>query len=122
LKGRIPQWLYARFQRGKKNEARALKEEKLTKNTRTVEGRDKNGDIVRTIPDSLPPGRTVEVKDVKVLTYTRQIRGQHSYSEGSGRTYEILTGNSTILSPTMVSLRKEGRITIIRKGYLGLGD
>jgi len=122
LKGRISQWLHARFQRGKRNEARTLQEAGLTKNNRTVEGRDKNGDIVRTIPDSLPTGRVVEVKDVKFLSYTRQIRGQHSFATNNGRKYEIFTGNNTILSGTMQSLVKAGKITIIPRSHLGLGD
>ena len=122
LKGALPQWLYARFQRGRRNEARTLREEGFTKNNRTVEGRDKDGNVIRTIPDSLPTGRVVEVKDVKFLSYTRQIRGQHSFATNNGRKYEIFTGNNTILSGTMQSLVKAGKITIIPRSHLGLGD
>jgi hypothetical protein len=125
-RGSIPQWLKDRFARGNRNEARVLEQQNLTqyKNYRTVEGRDRDGNIVRTIPDALPPNRVVEVKDVRVLNYTRQIRAQHHYAEQNGRTYTIYTGplGRTSLSGTMQALERAGSIRIERVPYLGGGD
>jgi len=126
LKGALPQWLHVRFQRGRRNEARALQDQGFTKNNRTVEGRDKNGNVVRTVPDAITNTQVVEVKDVKILTNTRQIQAQRHFAENSSppRQYIIYTGpeGSTRLSGTMQGLVASGKITLIPLPFLGQGD
>ena len=126
LKGRISQWLHARFARGRKNEARTLQLTGFTKNNRTVEGRDKYGNVVRTIPDAITSTQVVEVKDVKMLSNTRKIQAQRHFAENSSppRQYIVYTGpkGSTRLSGTMQGLVKSGKITLIPLPFLGQGD
>lgn len=118
----LPQWLLARFARGRANERRVLQDRGLTKNTRTVEGRDRDGSVIRTVPDAMPTGRMIEVKDVRMLAHTRQIRGQMSAARAEGRTYEIIVGPGTTLTPTMQRLQSRGRVVITRHPALGHGD
>ena len=124
LRSRIPQWLKQRFERGRRNEARALESQNLPKNNQTVTSKDNSGNTVRTIPDSMPPGRVVEVKDVRVLSNTRQIQAQANYAKDNNLQYTIYTGprGSTTLTGTMQALERSGAIRIERLNFLGKGD
>jgi hypothetical protein len=123
-RGSIPQWLKDRFARGNRNEARVRSDQGLPKNTQTVEGRDKDGNTVKTIPDSLPPGQVIEIKDVKILSNTRQIQAQASYAKANNREYVVYTGprgSTHITQPARDTITRAGG-RIVEVPYLGKGD
>ena len=85
------------MQRGRVNEVRVLKEEELLGIKPQLTVRDpKTGEYAVTIPDAVRPnGRTVDVKDVAVLSETQQLRLQREYSRQRGQKPEIITGKKT---------------------------
>lgn len=124
LKEAIPQWLAQRFARGRKNEARTLGEAGLTKNTRTVQGSDKNGHTVKTVPDAITRTQVVEIKDVKILANTRQIQAQAHFAKNGNppREYVVYTGiNTHVTKAASETIRNAGG-RIVRRPHLGLGD
>jgi RHS repeat-associated protein len=104
------------LERGKKNEEKTLSDEKLDKNTTPVTVNDsKTGKDVTTIPDSYnSEGGTVEVKDVKRLPDSKQLRAQSGVSAQSGQRATVITGTNTKVSTTVTE-----RMRVQRKDYLG---
>lgn len=110
--------------KGRRNEARALRDENFTKNTATVQGRDKDGNIVKTIPDAITRTQVIEIKDVKTLYNTRQIQAQANYAKNGRvpREYVVFVGTNThVTKPALDTIQNAGG-RIERKSYLGLGD
>jgi RHS repeat-associated protein len=91
------------LKRGVKNEAKVLADEGLKKNTSTITVLDpKTGKNVRTIPDAkLSNGATVEVKDVKKLTDSKQLRAQSVFSAQNKQKATVITGQNTKVSQTV---------------------
>lgn len=99
--------------RGRINESKALDDIGVQKNTTMVKGRTKKGELINTIPDAITPNTVYEVKDVKTLSYTKQIQDQEEYALLNGLDYKIYTGINTHVSK---NVPKE---YIIRLNYLG---
>ncbi|MGN1210252.1 MAG: RHS repeat-associated core domain-containing protein, partial [Candidatus Cryptobacteroides sp.] len=113
--------------RGRKMEAYTLNDIKMVKNTRKVEA-TVDGENIKTIPDALKnaywkltergyelqKGIMVEIKDVKALYNTKQIRAQAEYAKSHHLKYYIYTGKKTHISKNL----PENAI-IKRKQYLG---
>ncbi|MEP1993417.1 MAG: putative toxin [Ascidiaceihabitans sp.] len=119
VRGSIPQWLKARFARGRRNEERVRNEEGLTKNNATY-----GGPSQKTVPDSVTSTHLIEIKDVLVLNLTRQIRNQISAARTGNLSYRIYTGTNTHISRNISQeARSMGvQIEIRRLPYLGRGD
>jgi intein/homing endonuclease len=89
----------AALARGRKNEAKALAEEGLRKNTESFTIKDpKTGKLKTTIPDGMKNGQTVEIKDVKTLSDSAQLRVQNELSGQNGKRAKIITGKNTKVS------------------------
>ncbi len=108
--------LAKRFARGRASEARKLNQRGIDKNTEKFEGPEGN-----TIPDGIDPttGNLVEVKDVKNLANTKQIRNQTAVAEEKGVKLEIDTGVNTKVSK---NLEQNPNVIIKRHEDLGNGD
>ena len=81
-----------------------LKSEGLTSNRKMMDGIDPKTRIKgKTMPDAVrSDGQLVEVKDVKVLSDSKQLRIQNELSrKGSGRAVEVITGKNTKVSGTV---------------------
>jgi|GEM_PF-5250687 len=104
------------MQRGRDNETKALKDEDLKKNTKPETVTDpKTGKKVTTIPDSYTDQKaTVDVKDTKKVTYTKQLRAQEVISKKNGQKPVIITGPQTKVSKTV-----DKKFTIVTRPYLG---
>jgi RHS repeat-associated protein len=104
------------LKRGLDNEAKVLAEEGLHKNKASLTTIDpKTGKKVTTIPDAnLSNGATVEVKDVKKLSDSKQLRAQSAISSQNGQKARVITGVDTKVSNTV-----EKRMKVDRKNYLG---
>lgn len=104
------------LKRGVKNEGKVLADEGLKKNTTPVTVLDpKSGKNVTTIPDSqLPNGATVEVKDVKKLADSKQLRAQSIASAQSGQKATVITGQNTQVSQTV-----QQRMNVKRRPDIG---
>lgn len=83
------------MQRGKQAEKAVLQSENLAKNTKVIQAVDpKTGKAGGTIPDAIrPDGQTVDVKDVKRLSDSPQLRRQSEISAQSGQKAEIIVTN-----------------------------
>lgn len=68
--------------RGRINEAKVLKDKKLSKNK--VKLKDKETGV-KTIPDAITKDAIIEVKDTKVLNFTSQIRAQRNLAKDNGK-------------------------------------
>lgn len=87
------------MQRGVKNEAKTIAEEGLTKNTKTFTAIDrKTNQTIDVIPDALDANKLTEIKDVKNLSNTKQIRGERQVAKDQGKEFEIITGEKTKVS------------------------
>jgi RHS repeat-associated protein len=96
-------------------EAKTLKELKLTKNTKSIEAIDpKTGKLGKTIPDALDNGQTVEIKNVKRLSDSPQLRRQSEISGQSGQKAKVVTGKETKVSNTV-----RDRMKVKEVDYLG---
>ena len=90
------------MQRGVKNEAKAIAEEGLTKNTKTFTTIDpKTGKEVAVKPDAIDAKKVSEVKDTKTVSNTAQIRGEREVAKKQGKEFEIITGDKTKVSKTI---------------------
>jgi RHS repeat-associated protein len=103
-------------EKGTLSEKRVLAEEGLKKNTTPVTVTDpKTGKPATTIPDAVKSsGATVEVKDVKKLSDSKQLRAQSEASAQNGQKATVITGTNTKVSPTV-----ENRMKVQRKDNLG---
>jgi len=102
------------MERGRLNEAKVLKKIGETKNTlkksATIDGKDMN-----VIPDAINETHFIEIKDVKKLSNTRQIRAEQQSAEREGKRLKIITGEKTHVS----SKFKRTDIEIERRKDLG---
>ncbi len=87
-------------QRGRATETEQLSKNGLDKNTTPMEALDpKTGNSGRTIPDAVKPdGGTVEIKNVKSQSLTRQLRLQKEISNGKGVKPELIINQAARLS------------------------
>ena len=84
---RLPPEVLKNFRRGNKTEAEQLSNRGLEKNTKPYDVVDNHtGETTRTIPDSFSKGgkQTVEIKDVKNQSLTRQLKAQRQISNENG--------------------------------------
>jgi RHS repeat-associated protein len=87
------------MQRGVKNEAKAIAEEGLTKNTKTFKTTDiKTGKTVNVKPDAIDAKKVTEIKDAKRVSNTEQIRGERQVAKDQGKKFQIITGDKTKVS------------------------
>ncbi len=98
-------------QRGLKNEAKILDKLGLAKNTKLVSSAEGNS-----IPDAITPNKIIEIKDVKKLANTKQLRIQRSAARDAGKTHEVITGTKTEVSESVLE-NKSTRI--FREDELG---
>ena len=104
----------AAMQRGVQNEAKTIAKEGLTKNNKTFTVTDpKTGKPVSTKPDAIDSKKITEIKDVKKLYNTKQIRAQRELAKQQGKKYEVLTGKETKVSKTF----HQGEVK--KRKYLG---
>lgn len=104
----------AAMQRGVQNEAKTIAKEGLTKNNKTFTVTDpKTGKPVSTKPDAIDSKKITEIKDVKKLYNTKQIRAQRELAKQQGKKYEVLTGKETKVSKTF----PQGEVK--KRKYLG---
>ena len=96
--------------RGAASEARVLNDMGLTKNTTPI-----SGTAGRSIPDINTSGMVGDVKDVKVVSNTPQMRIQREVAGQTGRDHVIVTGTNTHV--TAPAQRPPTRI--IRRDDLG---
>lgn len=98
--GRFTESQIKNFARGNAKEAEQLTKNGLEKNTKPYDAVDpKTGKEGTTIPDSMKPdGGTVEVKNVKSQSLTKQLRLQKAISEGAGAKPELVINKSASLS------------------------
>jgi hypothetical protein len=103
-------------ERGRASEKAVLGAEGLAKNTAGIKAVDpKTGKVGTTIPDAMrPSGATVEVKDVKRLTDSPQMRRQSEISRQAGQRGEVVTGTNTNVSRTV-----QDRMRVRRRDDLG---
>ena len=99
--------------RGRINEKRVLNDLGLSKNTKTVQGHTKTGELRNTIPDAITSDTVYEVKDVQNLSNTKQIQAQIEYTKRNSLDLKIITGARTHISKTIPDEY------IVRLDYLG---
>ncbi|WP_199119244.1 DUF6443 domain-containing protein [Pedobacter sp. ASV28] len=103
-------------EKGGLSEKKVLTEEGLKKNTTPITVTDpKTGKQVTTIPDAIiENGATVEVKDTKKLSDSKQLRAQNEVSQQNGQKAVVITGTKTVVSKTVVQ-----KMDVQRKDYIG---
>ncbi len=90
----------ANFSRGRNVEAEQLLKNGLEKNTKPIDVEVKPGQFTRTVPDATKNGgqSTVEIKNVKSQSLTRQLKAQEKFSNGNGLKPELIINNGARLS------------------------
>lgn len=74
------------LERGVKNESKTIVKEGLTKNTKTFTAIDpKTKKPVNIKPDAIDSEKVTEIKDVKTLSNTKQIRGERELAKRQGK-------------------------------------
>jgi hypothetical protein len=96
--------------RGRASEERVLKERGLRKNTEPVTTEEGTS-----IPDALTEAASIEIKDTKRVSLTRQLRIQVNAAARVGRAQTVITGAKTKVAKTL----ERGGITIERDPTLG---
>ena len=100
--------------RGIRNETKVLNDIGEVKNTvRKTTILPETNEFVTTIPDAINDTKIIEVKDVKNLYNTKQIKAERQVAKDEGKTFEIFTGEKTHVS------RKIPKEEIIRRKDLG---
>ena len=85
--------------RGIRNEAKVIEDIGEVKNTvRKTTVLPETNEIVTTIPDVISNTKVIEIKDVKKLSNTKQIRAERQVAKDEGKTFEIITGEKTNIS------------------------
>ena len=85
--------------RGRKNEAKILYEIGEVKNTVQKKAiLPETNEIVTTIPDVINDTKIIEIKDVKKLYNTKQIRAERQVAKDEEKIFEIITGERTHVS------------------------
>lgn len=102
------------MKRGLENEAKILEQEGLTKNTRKVTTSEGSS-----IPDAITDNAIIEIKDVKYLSDTKQLRIQKEAARAAGKEHLTYTGKKTNVSKSM---RKTQETTIKKTKELGPQD
>ncbi|ODS22911.1 hypothetical protein AB835_11710 [Candidatus Endobugula sertula] len=98
--------------RGREAEKRVLEDLGLKKNNKKVSTEEGNS-----IPDALTKNKSIEIKDCKSVSCTKQIRIQTDAAKESGRTPVLVTGKNTKVSGS--TRRRFGEDNIIRRSDLG---
>jgi hypothetical protein len=96
--------------RGVASETRVLNDMGLTKNTAPVVSAEG-----KSIPDFQTSSTVGEIKDVKQLSNTQQIRIQRDAAQQSGREHVVVTGTNTNVAPTV----QKPPTRVIRRDDLG---
>jgi hypothetical protein len=97
------------LQRGRDSEKKVLESEGLTKNTESFTVKDpKTGKDVTTIPDSMDDAVT-EIKDVKTLSDSKQLRAQREVAKQQGKEHVVVTGSNTHVTKTVQEKSKVKR-------------
>ena len=100
--------------RGRISETKVLQEIGEVKNTLQKKSiLPETNEIVTTIPDAINDTKIIEIKDVKRLSNTRQIRTERQVAKDKGKTFEIITGEKNHVSK---NIPKE---EIVRRKDLG---
>jgi hypothetical protein len=88
------------LQRGRATETQVLDRLGLEKNTKPTTVNDpKTGGETTTIPDAVRPnGQTVEIKDVRYQSLTRQLRAQEKMSQESGQKPQLFVPENAKVS------------------------
>lgn len=107
--GAIGSTLRGNFLRGKQSEERVLKSINVEKNTQKVSGKEGNS-----IPDGLTKKQSIEIKDSKRVSLTRQLRIQSEAAKAAGRQPILITGQNTCVSGNCAAVFR-----IIRRNDLG---
>ena len=92
------------FSRGRSTEIEQLANNNLTKNNKQITVEDpKTGKDVTTVPDAFNNGgkSTVEIKNVKNQSLTKQLRAQEKYSNDNGLKPELIINESAKLSKNL---------------------
>jgi len=97
--------------RGRRNEAKVLNEEGLEKNKSTRVSTEEGNSV----PDSLSDDMSVEVKDTKTVSLSKQLRIQTQAAKKEGKVSVLITGKETKVSGPA----EKAFDVIIRKDYLG---
>ncbi|WP_455586506.1 putative toxin, partial [Bacteroides sp.] len=87
------------MKRGVQNEAKVLESigeiKNTTRQTATLPG---TSEKVTVIPDAITDTKVIEIKDVKSLSNTKQIRGERQVAADAGKDFTIITGEKTHVS------------------------
>ena len=97
------------MQRGRASENRVLNDLELPKNTKKVTTSKGSS-----IPDALTDTKSIEIKDTKRVSFTKQLEIQAESAQESGRKSVLITGERT-----SVSGKAESNFEVIRREDLG---
>ncbi len=67
------------------------------------------------IPDALTDTTLTEVKNVARLGYTNQLQDFEAYASGSGRAFDLVVRQNTVLTQELQGLENSGVINVIRR-------
>ena len=82
--------------RGRVSEARVLDDMGVPKNKTKVSGSEGNS-----IPDGLTRDASIEIKDTKRVSDSKQLRIQREHATATGREHTVVTGTKTKVSRTV---------------------
>ena len=106
----VPNRVVANGAKGRASERRVLNDLGLPKNTQKVTTEEGNS-----IPDALTNALSIEIKDAKNVSLTRQLRIQTKAARASGREAVLITGENTCVSNRCQKAFEQ----IIRRSDLG---
>ncbi len=66
------------------------------------------------VPDGLTDTTLTEVKNVKYLYLSSQLKDFYLFSQGEGISFDLIVRSSTVLSPQLQGLVDSGAITLLR--------
>ena len=89
------------------------------KNTRKYSATLDNGERINVIPDAVTDDRIIEIKDTKVVNFTKQIQGELDVARKQGKTLKLITGENTHISQPLKQLFDRHKIEIERRPDLG---
>ena len=107
------------MQRGRESEARILKEMGEVKNTQKYPATLNNGERINVIPDAVTDDRIIEIKDTKVVNFTKQIQGEIGVANELEKKFQLIIGENTHISSSFDKMIKNNEIEIIRRKDLG---
>ena len=103
------------MERGRVSEKRVLKSIGEAKNTIKKDAKI-DGKYIKVIPDAINDTHFIEIKDVKRLSNTRQLRAELQAAKREGKQFKIITGEKTQISNKILDNKK---IEIERRRDLG---